>query len=136
MSCILRVSGNSLDIDALIAQHSLAVNRKWKKGEPRMLKGRTHSNAGANYIASNADLDQFELQLTDATQFMEKNLSDIKNITSFPGVESATLDFGVALNEGYVAQFAYLPPHFLKLAVDVGVGIEISHYACSDDENI
>jgi hypothetical protein len=60
MSCILRISGESLDIDALLSRHNLTPDRIWKKGEPRTLKGKVHSDCGANFLASDADLDEFD----------------------------------------------------------------------------
>lgn len=136
MSCILRISGESLDIDALLSQLTLAINRVWKKGEPRFpLKGQFHSDSGANFVASKADLDEFDSQVKEATAFLELHAPDIAKVVVFPGVENAVLDFGVtALRPGYVAQFSYLPPRFIQLAASAGIAVEISHYACSEDD--
>ena len=134
MSCILRVSGEFLDIDTLLSEHPLVVDRTWKKGEPRTLKGKFHSDSGANFAASVADLDEFDRQVADAIEFLELHALTLAKIVLFPGVQISVLDFGVALNEGYVAQFSYFPPKFLQLAASAGVGVEISHYACGKDE--
>lgn len=134
MSCILRISGESLDIDSLLAQHSLIADRAWKKGEPYFLKGRFNSDSGANFIASNADLDEFDLQVTEATEFLGLHRSEIARIVAFPGAQDAVLDFGVALYEGYVALVLSLPPRLIQLAASAGVGVEISHYPCSRDD--
>jgi hypothetical protein len=99
-----------------------------------VLKGKFHSDSGANFVASEADLDEFNRQLEEATQFLEQHATVIAKITAYPAIESAILDFGVALNAGYVSQSSYLPPAFIKLAADAGIGVEISHYACSKDD--
>jgi len=134
MSCILRVSGEALDIDALMSGLALSADRTWRTGETRSkIAGRVHTNSGANFIASNADLDAFTQQVADATAFLESNLPAIAKLASFPGVEQVTLDFGTALLEGNVTMFSYLPPLLVRLAAQANIGIEISHYLCSEE---
>ncbi len=134
MSCILRISGETLDIDALLFRHKLSADRIWKKGEARTLKGKVHSDCGANFVASEADLDEFTRQLDEATNFLETHQTTIAIMVATPGVEFAVLDFGVCLREGYVTQFCYFPPNFIQLAASAGVGVEVSQYACSDED--
>ena len=134
MSCILRISGESLNVDALLSQHDMSPDRTWKKGEARSLKGKTYSDCGANFIASEADLDEFARQLTEATAYLETHTTTIANMVATPGVQYAVLDFGVSLREGYVAQFCYFPPQFIQLVANAGIGLEVSQYACSEDD--
>jgi hypothetical protein len=131
----LRISGETLDIDSLLSQCPLAVDRSWKKGEPRSPNGRLHSDSGANVIASEADLDAFERQVIEATEFLTLHATDIAQIAVFPGVQNAVLDFGISLKVGYFTQFSYLPPRLIQLAASAGIGIEISHYACGDEDS-
>lgn len=84
-------------------------------------------------MASDADFDEFERQLTDATEFLETHASEIAAIAETPGVKYATLDFGVFLYEDSVAQFCSFSPKFVRLAASAGLGLEVSMYACSDD---
>lgn len=133
MSCILRISGESLDVDSLLREFPLEVDHSWKIGEPRIQKGKLHSDSGANFVASEADLDEFNRQVSEATEYLEIHASIISKIVKFPGVKDATLDFGVSLKEGYVTHFAYLPPKFIQLVASTGIGVEISHYACGND---
>ncbi len=133
MSCILRVSGEALDIDALMSGLALSADRTWKKGELRSeIAGRRHADSGASFVASYADLDAFAQQVADTTAFLESNLLAISRIASFPGVEQVTIDFGVAVFDDKFAMFSYLPPAFVQLAAQTNLGIEISHYARSD----
>lgn len=135
MTCILRISGESLDIDALLSRHDLSPDRTWKKGEARSIKGKVHSDCGANFIASEADLHEFDRQVKEATAFLELHSPTIAAMAATPGVQFAVLDFGVALIEGYVAQFCYFPPRFVQLVASSGIGLEVSHYACCNDES-
>jgi hypothetical protein len=135
MRCILRISGETLDIDSLLSQCPLAADRSWKKGEPRSLNGKLNSDSGANFIASEVDFDEFERQVTEATEFLKLHTAHIAQIVAFPGVQNAVLDFGVSLKERYVAQYSYLPPKLIQLAASAGIGIEISHYACGNEDS-
>lgn len=132
MTCILRISGQSLDVDALLAECSIPVDRTWRKGEPRVLKGKFHANSGANFVASEAEIGEFDAQVVDATAFLEKHASAIAKLIAFPGVEDAALDFGVSTSVGRVTQSSYLPPKFICIAARLEIGVEISHYPCSD----
>ena len=133
MSCILRISGEALDIDALLLHRSLAPNRTWRKGDARTIKGKVHFDSGVSFVASDADFDEFERQLTDAAEFLETHTSEVASMAATPGVKFATLDFGVSLYEDSVAQFCSFPQKFVRLAASAGLGLEVSIYACSKD---
>jgi hypothetical protein len=134
MPCVLRVSGRALDVDALLSGVPLQADRFWRKGEPRsrIAKG-PHTDSGAAFLASNADLDALTQQVAEVTAFLESNLAAVSTLANFPGVEQATLDFGVALNVGSVALCSYLPPTLIRLAAQANVGIEVSTYVCNDE---
>lgn len=134
MTSILRISGEALDIDVLLSQYSLPAYRIWKKGEPRILKGKFHLNSGACFLASDADSDDFSQQVADATEFLDVHASSIAKMISFPGVQNADLDFSVSIYEGNVTHFSYLPPKLIQLAASAGIGLEVSHYACSNED--
>ena len=134
MSCVLRVSGKALDVDALLSSVPLRADRFWRTGEPRgKIAKKPHADSGANFLASDADLDAFAKQVIEVTAFLESNLGSVRKLTSFPGVEHATLDFGVALNVGSVAVCSYMPPALIQLAAQANIGIEVSTYVCSDE---
>lgn len=135
MSCILRVSGESLNIDSLLSQIDLLPEHSWRKGEPRIIKNRVHTDSGANFLVSNAEFNDISRKVVDATNYLESHSSEIKKISAFPGVQMFSLDFAVALNEGYVSQHTFLPVKFILAAAAGGVSVEISHYACNENEN-
>lgn len=134
MSCILRIAGEALDIDALLFQCSLLVDQTWRQGAPRILKDKFYVDSGASFVVSDADLDDFAGQLADACVFVELHGSMIAQLAAFAGVQEAYLDFAVALNNGFVSHTAYLPRAFVVALGSVGIGIAISHYACSEDD--
>lgn len=130
MSCVLRVSGRSLDLNALVAGSTLSPYRTWQIGTARSDSrpdGPVCSDSGACFAISTADFDAFSVQVNDATQFLERHADAVRAIVSFPGVDAATLDFGIALRD-IAVHCDYLPPRLLSAAAAVGVGIELSHY--------
>lgn len=134
LSCILRIAGETLDVDSLLLHSPLLVYRTWRKGEPRNLKNKCHTDSGAVFIVSEADFDDFAGQLADASAFLNANAPALATLASFAGVQHACLDFAVAFKEGLVLQTSYLPAAFLQAAAVAGIGIAISHYACSEDD--
>ena len=135
MSSILRISGESLNIEALLTMYPLPFDRLWKKGEDRELNGKVHSNSGANFLASDSDLDEFTRQVSEATEYLKQHASMVAKMVAFPGVQNAVLDFGVSVYEGNVAQCSFLPAALVKLAASAGIGLEISYYTCSKDDD-
>jgi hypothetical protein len=135
MSCILRVFGSSLNVDALLAQSALKPDRVWKKGEPRF-KTKPNDKAlvcsGASFVASEAGLSDFDAQAEEAGIFLERNFEEIRKIVGFPDVEGAVLDFGIKLRDVAV-HCDYLSPKLIQLAARAGIGIELSHYPCSEE---
>lgn len=135
MSCILRISGETLDIDALLVRHPLSPHHIWRKGSSRSSGGKIHTDSGANFVASGADLDEFQRQVDEAAGYLEKHVETIAAMAADSKVQSAVLDFGVCLREGYVAQFCHFPPKFIQLVAKSGLALEVSHYACSESED-
>jgi hypothetical protein len=126
MSCILRISGASLDVVAMLAHRGLPADRAWNKGEARSIKAKVHIDCGAMVIASGAELDDIDRQMTEAGAFLASNVSAIAVMAATPSVQSAVLDFGVALTEGDLTRFCYFPPQFIRLVASCGIGLAVS----------
>ena len=80
---------------------------------------------------SEAGFDEFALQMEDAVAFLTSEDQQVRRLCSWPGVETATLAFGIARRE-VAAQTDHLPTEFVRLAGALGLAIEVSHYAVSD----
>jgi hypothetical protein len=135
VSCMFRVSGEYLDIEELVKAITLEPNRVWRKGEPRSESkpdSRILSKSGASFIASSADMDEFEIQLKEATDFIKNNIIQIQKIVGFNGVSEAVFDFGVELRDVAI-HCDYLSPEFVRYAAEAGIGVEISHYPCVEE---
>lgn len=129
--CVLRVSGKNLDIDALLASISLVPCHVERKGQPRFERSkRIATYSGFNVSTSDAPGTDVPSQVRDTVAFLQTNREDLQQVMHFPGVEDARLDFGIAcrLGDEVAAQFDYYPPDLLRLAGELGLGIEISLY--------
>lgn len=136
MSCILRVSGSNLDVEALLSLVDLKPDRVWRCGEPRRAskpEGRRHDHSGATFVASNADFCEFDKQVDEATSYLERHCQQMASMASFEGVQDTTLDFGIELRDVAIHSDV-LPVRFLKAAAEAGVSVELSHYPCSETE--
>ena len=134
MSCILRISGEELNIDKMLQSSSLTYDQVWRKGEPCSIVGKLNTHSGVQFVVSDADFEDFIIQRSDAIKFLEKNTDAILKMVQFPNVQNNTLDFGVSITEGNVAVMSYLSPELIGLAAKCGLGVEISCYLCNDDE--
>lgn len=134
MSCILRISGEALDVDSMLTSIPLEFDQVWKKGERQSIKGKTYTNSGVQFVVSEAEFEEFIVQRKDATDFLKLNEFSVKKMADYPHVQYCVLDFGVSIMEGNCSAMTYLTPELINLAAKSGVGIEISCYLCSEDE--
>ena len=109
MSCVLRISGTALDIDALLSSVALAPNRTWRKGELRSKAvARTHADSGASFIASDAEFDAFDQQIADAITFLSSNSAAVTALASFAGVEQLSTSVLPCLRAASPRSLVYL----------------------------
>lgn len=137
MPCILRVSGDQLDIDFLLQKVGLEPDRVWYKGEPKFKsspEGRKVPTSGASFYVSGAGMDEFKVQVEEATSFVTENIADIQVLASGAGVDEIALDFGIERRNTFIHS-DYLPASFIKISGEARIGIELSHYPCSEDES-
>jgi len=116
-----------------MASSSLAADNVWTKGEARAVGGTVHSTSGVSFVASEADFDEFDAQVVEASQFVVENLADISRLAAFPGVEYALLDFGVSMYEDSFTISCHLPPALVRIAASAGLGLAVSYYATSSE---
>lgn len=136
MSCMLRVSGDDLDVDALLRGCEIEPVVAWRKGEPRSPGSQStvkvHAFSGANFAVSGAGFSELRLQIDDALVFLRENESFVRRLRSFPGVEELCLDFGNDIRPPGWCSFSF-PPELLVAAGALGVSLVLSVYPQSDD---
>jgi hypothetical protein len=126
--------GDEFDPQAVLPALSLrpyAVFRKDERCFPDDPRSETcHSAGGFKCEVSSAD-GNLEEEIRDAAEFLKEHLDDLARLRDLPGVEWMCLDFGIYLRidgERCVVQYDYLPPELLRLAGELGIGIELSLY--------
>jgi len=131
MSAVLRVCGRDFDVDRYCAQGALAPCAVYRRGEPvypaSQPHGRRNEQSGVHIAVSDAAFEEFPRQVEEAVVFLRTHYEEVRQLVQFPGVELAYLDFGVARREVEV-QCDYLPPELVRLAGELGLGIELSQY--------
>jgi len=126
MSCIFHASGPNFDVDSFLRTSSLVPDRVLHKGEPRGKKS-IHEQSGFTMVASNAEMVDPAQQVLDAIEFLKANQVELEKLRHVQGV-TMCLDFGIA-DRDVVVQCDRFPPELLRLAGNLEIGIEISHYA-------
>ena len=134
MSCILRIIGNELNLNDLL-KVNLIADTTWEKGTPRLKTkpdGKKHLHSGASYLASLADFDEFEQQISDSIKYLKQNNKLIQEIMSLPDVDEASLDFGINKRD-VIVQCDFFPLELIKIAGELGLGIELSQYPQAEE---
>jgi hypothetical protein len=126
MSCMLRYSGESLDVEKLLAAIPLAPNRSWLRGS-RDFRQRICPTSGASFVASDAEMDQFDAQIAECIAFLGNHQAALAAAASLPGVDHAVLDFGVELRDVAV-HVDLFPAPLVAAAASCGLALAISHY--------
>lgn len=137
MSCILRIAGKTLDVDALASASPLKPYRLDRVGERRTpsspVNMAVHQVSCAHYVVSDQDMAPLEVQVADAVRFLTQYRLALVAMLQFPGVEGGSLDFGIEWRDGFV-HTDRLPAELLSLVGALGLGIELSHYPGDDEE--
>jgi hypothetical protein len=128
MACCLRASGPDFDVDAFVSGTSLSCDPIWRRGEPRPLAG-PRKTSGFTAVVSEAA--EFNAQVAGAIAFLQDHGPEIARLVAHPGVESVCLDFSVMWRANMAAQFSHLPAELVALAGNLGLSLEVSHYAAS-----
>ncbi len=137
MSAVLRAYGEAFDVDAFVAICTLPITAVIRRDDPvfpaSQPEGRKHARSGVHVLASDADFDEFPLQVAEATAFLQSEFAQLRSLCEYAGVETVSLDFGVARRD-VVVQCDYLPPELVRLAGSLGLGIELSQYPASNED--
>ena len=129
--CILRASGENFEVDSFLAASTLRPYAVHRRGEVSR-KAEPFTNSGIKVDVSKAG-KEFAENIADAIGFLEEHEKELERLRAFAGISDIRLDFGVFLQEA-VARFYYLPPELVSRAGELGIGIELSCYAVSEDE--
>jgi len=137
--CVLRAYGKHFNVDAYMEKSKLKPCLVYHKGEvknPKPIK-RIYKwpESGINVVVSNASFENFRRQIRDAIKFLIKNKSEIKKLRKFKGVEGIQLNFPTSHDRDQFIQEYFLPAELIALASELGLGLAISEYPESNENN-
>jgi hypothetical protein len=133
MSCLLRIAGRTLDVDAYLARPArLSPVAVFRRGEPRFRltdpKGQRHQRSGLNVVVSRKGDDDLAGQVKDALRFLSAQGSTIRALVRRQGVETAALDFGIERRADALVQVDAFPADLVLQAGKLGLALQMSHY--------
>ena len=132
---VLRAVGPDFDVNAFLAGCTLTVCHEYRRGEPldpAHPGGRLNRLSGVSIEVSDAGFDQFAEQVAEAVAFLGAEGVQIRRLVAWPGVGGVTLDFGLAWRD-VVAQTDHFPAELVRLAGELGLALELSHYPVSGE---
>lgn len=121
-----------------LEETDMPVYRSFEKGEiPTTGRKRPYEEFGFSCEVSDREWTDLAGQIEDASQFLEKHRTSIFALRNTCEVDDLRLDFpySLRLDEHVCVQCDYLPPDFLKLAGEMGIGIAMSLYPPMDEED-
>ena len=131
MPAVLRAFGSDFDVDAFLVGCTLPLCAVKRRGEPMLPSsqpdGRRHTQSSVNVTVSDAEFDDFPRQVAEATEFLRAEAVQVRRLCEFPGIDGATLDFGIERRDVAV-QCDHLSPQLVRLAGLLGLGIELTQY--------
>ena len=131
MSCVLSIIGENFDVDAFVNESKIRGFNVGYKGDPiNKVNKRTRTFSLASITTSNADFDNIKDQIEETIEFLVKYKSSLIHIANTPGIECATIDFGVEsiIDKNHLTQSFNFPIELIKVCADLGIEIELSIY--------
>ena len=117
-------------MDQWLGCPSFRVAASFRRGDavfPNAPRSARLKQSGLNIEVSNADFDDLAGQVRDATRFLQhRRLLLLRLLRAAPGA-TVVLDFGLSRREAPI-QCDYFPPALLKLAGNLGIGIELAQH--------
>jgi hypothetical protein len=134
--CVLRASGRDFDVDEFLANSILKPCAVWRRGESRWKSRPPSDVSGFNLVVSEAPGEDFRAQVKESIAFLTAHHEELAILREAVGNEHSVLDFGVILPDDLVfGQSNVFPAELVRLAGELGLGIELSLYPPGRDES-
>lgn len=129
MGCILSFNGPDADVAQLLALSPVEPVRARRRGEP--LSSRPNSRlavtSGITLQISAAEFEELEQQQADAIRFLHDHDQALQAMRKVEGVESACVDFGIAMRSVIVQSDAF-PTALMVALAKLGCSMELTQY--------
>jgi hypothetical protein len=133
MPCCLTVNGAEFPVDEYMAETKLADIQFRRRGDLTP-GGKRLDKSGLSIQVSLGDLADLGVQVREATAYLKNNRDELKKLTVYHGVDEAFLSFAIQQRDE-IALFSYFPRDLVTLAGDIGLGIHLCEFRCSEDPN-
>jgi hypothetical protein len=130
MSCVLRASGATFDIDEFLRNSSFDVLTAFHRGEvqfPTSSVTRKSEYSGMSVSVSTREFSDLRGQIEEAVVFLTENDHELKRLRDFPGLERMDMDFSIE-DRDVVYQRDAFPHQLLSLLGPLKIGLVISRY--------
>lgn len=137
--CVFHVSSFTDSFQTFLENHpELPVYKKHEKGDTPHIKSEQgpHENYGFSCEVSDREWDDVEGQVVDMISFLEVYTPYLQALQATHNIDNWRFDmpYECRLDGERYAQFDYLPPKLIRLAGALEIGIELSLYWPSDEE--
>ncbi|MDZ7619716.1 MAG: hypothetical protein U1E05_22175 [Patescibacteria group bacterium] len=129
--CVLHVTSDTRSFAGFLRETAFPSYASHEKGDARTSGERQpYDDFGFSSDVSKRDWTDLAGQIEDAHAFLREHEAVLRSLTATHAISDIRLDFPYScrLGEGVFAQCDYLAPEFLRLAGELGVGLELSHY--------
>ncbi len=129
MGCILFFIGPDADVAQLLALSPVEPISAWRRGEPLSSRpnSRLAATSGINLQISDAEFEELEEQQADAIQFLNDHCPALQAMRKVEGVESACVDFGIAMRS-VIVQSDTFPAELIAALAKVGCSLDLTQF--------
>jgi len=126
VGCVLRVTGEALKPDIVLAEIALTPNSVFHKGDAKS-RNRVWETSGLTFIVSDALGNDLKQQIRDAVAFLRKYNHDVSKLGKAAGLDDLRLEFNVDKKKGFL-QDTFFPSNLVKAAGGLNIGLELLIY--------
>ena len=125
----MHFTGDTVKVEDLVALCPVEPTVTFRKGEPRSMRpnARSCATSGISFCVSDARFEAFERQKADAIAFLAKHAAALAKLSDLPGLEHASIDFGIAMRN-VVAQSDGFDSELIRLLAPLRLELVLSQY--------
>ena len=118
MACVLHFTGDAAEVRELELLCPTEPCAVFRKGEPRSARpgARPAGTSGISVVASEADIEELELQQAEALVYLKAHHDRLLAMRSVAAVEAGSIDFGIAMRDVIVPGDSFEPDLLAEIA--------------------
>ncbi len=135
--CVLHVTSETESLAGFLHETGFPTYQSHEKGEVMTVGRRQlYDDFGFSSAVSEREWTDLAGQIEDAHAFLREHEQALRNLTAKHEITDIRLDFPYScrLDEQIFMQCDYLPPEFIRLAGEFGIGIELSLYPPTEED--